>query len=75
MINRHSPVPKSNLKRLFRAEPPARDSALPVGQVTCPNCLVVMNRVALGDPGESTLSAATYRCSRCKTQTTRWIKE
>jgi predicted RNA-binding Zn-ribbon protein involved in translation (DUF1610 family) len=66
----------SNLKRLRMADPSPQGPTSPIGQVTCPNCLVVMIRVSLGKPDESShLRTATYRCSRCGTQTVRWIKE
>ena len=49
---------------------------LPIGQVTCPNCLVMMDRTALGKADASTgLRAGTYRCPRCEAETIRWIKE
>jgi hypothetical protein len=48
----------------------------PIGQVTCPNCLVLMSRISLGEADEQTgLRTATYRCPRCEAQTTRWIKD
>jgi hypothetical protein len=76
MIDRDFPGSGTHLKRLCMAEPSAQGPTLPIGQVTCPNCLVVMTRVALGDPDESNqLRAATYRCSRCGTKTVRRIKE
>jgi hypothetical protein len=48
----------------------------PIGQVTCPNCLVLMSRISLGSADPQTgLQTATYRCPKCETQTSRWIKE
>jgi transposase-like protein len=45
-----------------------------IGQVTCPNCQVPMNRTALksSDGGQS-LSEAIYRCPECEAETKRWI--
>jgi hypothetical protein len=49
---------------------------LPIGQVTCPNCLVTMERTALGKAAAITgLRAGTYRCPRCDAETVRWIKD
>ena len=49
---------------------------LPIGQVTCPNCLLIMDRIALGKADAGTgLRAGTYRCPRCEAETTRWIKQ
>jgi hypothetical protein len=49
---------------------------LPIGQVTCPNCLLIMGRIALGKAEAGTgLRAGTYRCPRCEAETVRWIKE
>jgi hypothetical protein len=76
MVHHYFPGSGTNLKRLSMAEPSPPGPTSPIGQVTCPNCLVVMIRVALGNPDESHhLRAVTYRCSRCGTQTVRWIKE
>jgi hypothetical protein len=54
---------------------PANPQTLPIGQVTCPNCAVIMGRIALGIADERTgLRAGTYRCPRCEAKTVRWIK-
>jgi Zn finger protein HypA/HybF involved in hydrogenase expression len=45
-----------------------------IGQVTCPNCRVVMPRISLQTNGGSSLHEAVYRCPQCETETTRWIK-
>ena len=47
---------------------------LPIGQVTCPNCLLIMDRIALGKADAGTgLRAGTYRCPRCEAETGRLI--
>ena len=52
------------------------DLHMPIGQVTCPNCLVMMGRVAFGHADRDTgVRSATYRCPRCDAETIRWIKE
>ena len=52
------------------------DPSMPIGQVTCPNCLVIMGRVALGLPiGTQVFGRPRYRCPRCDAETIRWIKE
>ena len=46
----------------------------PIGLVTCPNCRVVMPRVAIKQSDKvMALSEALYRCPRCDTETRRWI--
>ena len=45
-----------------------------IGQVTCPNCRVIMPRISLeADHGDG-LHEAVYRCPLCKTEMMRWIK-
>lgn len=46
----------------------------PIGQVTCPNCRVVMPRVSLKNGEEKDLNEAVYHCPKCSTETRRWIK-
>lgn len=45
----------------------------PIGQVTCPNCRVVMPRISLKVDEGNRLNEAVYRCPRCNTETMRWI--
>jgi DNA-directed RNA polymerase subunit RPC12/RpoP len=61
-----------NLK--FRPLSDSKPARAPIGQVTCPNCRVVMPRISLKTDEGNSLSEAVYRCPRCKTETTRWIK-
>jgi len=50
-------------------------SRKPVGQVTCPNCRVVMPRISLKSlEDKRDLNEALYRCPKCETETRRWIK-
>jgi hypothetical protein len=49
------------------------DSA--IGQVTCPNCQVVMRLGAMKPvEGAGELREAAYRCPRCDAETKRWVK-
>lgn len=52
----------------------ARGEQRAIGQVTCPNCRVVM-RLVLMQPvdGESCLHEVSYRCPRCSAETRRWV--
>ena len=49
-------------------------SRKPVGQVTCPNCRVVMPRISLQPSDAENLYEAVHRCPKCETETRRWIK-
>ena len=52
----------------------ARDTSTEVGQVTCPNCQVVMRRIATKRvEGENGLCEVSYRCPRCDAETKRWM--
>ena len=64
----------SLLKLKARPLSDSPDQRAPIGQVTCPNCRVVMPRVSLKNGEEKDLNEAVYRCPKCSTETRRWIK-